>query len=386
MSGSREKSVPQMHWSLLGRGSCNKVYHNQDEVFKHQIKLDFDTSPSQAKTIWSLDAVERSLRIWGEINPEMHAQSQTIYFEGEEMQGWTCPYIKGTFASDKDISQTLIDIFNRSGRVVIDAANDNFITDDKKKTTCIDIGVAFKLGTEKVGSTTRKKSQASFDAWELFKKSYNTDVFPLSSIVHPKTVKTIKSLLFIMLNFPEMTQLNFLKTNPVLIEDCAQAYDRDKDDKEEEEAKIEYTLDEESEEPIGKPVMLETKSDVTKKSLQFNPLKQNCIAEIKKYITLRESSSSLTKFFQKTSLTALKVKEATNLIDLIGQAKSFVELDNIFIRIRLTSQMPNNTLFAGSWFTSEFAKSIGKCKMLTDKFRKNPDIQADKSSDASLRV
>jgi hypothetical protein len=90
------------------------------------------------------DLPERSVRLWNEINPDLEPEATLISTEMGD--GWACPFIKGVQASDHEMSVALIDIFNRTGRIVVDAtAPENFIKTPSGKVVCIDIGMALQI-------------------------------------------------------------------------------------------------------------------------------------------------------------------------------------------------------------------------------------------------
>jgi len=120
------------NWSLLGEGAYNIAYINPQGTLVLKIQKDkpYDT-----------DLPERSVRLWNEINP--HCTPEAYVVNTKYGMAWVCPFIKGRQATDDEMSNAIIDIYNNTGRIVVDAtAKNNFITTHKGKVVCIDIGMA----------------------------------------------------------------------------------------------------------------------------------------------------------------------------------------------------------------------------------------------------
>ncbi|STX29196.1 Uncharacterised protein [Legionella beliardensis] len=191
-------------WVKIGQGSFNIVYYNQENnlVFKVPIQ---NTDKKMAK----LDQGKRPQELWNLINSNLKPVAAAYEIEG--MIGWTCPYIKGKAATDSEISFKLTEIYNKTGRIVIDAMGwQNFITIEKGpnrgQTICIDVGLALLLNK----SNELPKSQTSLDAWDAYKSNV-MDSFSSSKIQYyfPKTVVTIKALLFLQ-EFNQFLNADFL--------------------------------------------------------------------------------------------------------------------------------------------------------------------------------
>lgn len=87
-------------WEFLGSGSYNRAYINRgtNTVFNTQ-------SESVAA---ATDSPERSVRLWNEINPHLRPKAEVMTIMGEK--GWTCPFVEGTQATDKEMRLALVDI------------------------------------------------------------------------------------------------------------------------------------------------------------------------------------------------------------------------------------------------------------------------------------
>lgn len=198
-------------WIFLGEGSFNKVYKSKDG--KEILKIQKDLSDST-------DTPERSVRLWNAINSHL---SPPARLEG---LGWVCPFIEGVQASDKEMADALIDIFNKTGRVVVDAtARKNFIRTPAGETVCIDIGMAlqFERREDKHFAEIRRKSRVSLEAWKDLEDVYKPFLTECAK-KNPTTVNVVKALVFIKDNRPDLYDATFLKTNPDLVDKLAIAY------------------------------------------------------------------------------------------------------------------------------------------------------------------
>ncbi|WP_454781104.1 hypothetical protein [Legionella sp. WA2022007384] len=214
-----------MSWQRLGGGTFNRTYTNGTEVAKISRK---DSSSSSKEGVDKADSPERSVRLWNLINPT-RATASLFYMPGEGQLGWKCPLIKGRQSTDSEISGALINIFNSTGRVVIDApSKENFLTTSSGEVVCVDIGLAINLERredELIASHGRRRSVVSMKAWEELHHIYDSDYFKKSEASHPNTVNTIKALLFIKSTRPDMHDVSFLRHHPDLLKKLALAYD-----------------------------------------------------------------------------------------------------------------------------------------------------------------
>ncbi|RAP34657.1 hypothetical protein B1207_15385 [Legionella quinlivanii] len=211
-----------MPWKKLGEGAFNTAYVNDEEtlVFKKP------QSAGQAT-----DTPERAVRIWNEINSHIKPAAEVHKLEPLG-RGWTCPYIKGRQATDREISTAVIDIFNRTGRIIIDAAPFNFITTAEGQTVCIDVGMALLLEKEeedKVSSKgKRRNSIISSETWEQQGARFNHWLSGLRKKI-PESMDTVKALLFMKEKRPDMFDASFLKANPTVAKILADGYNSERD-------------------------------------------------------------------------------------------------------------------------------------------------------------
>ncbi len=201
-------------WAFLGLGAYNFAYRRGDEVLK--IQRDFSQQT---------DTPERSVRLWRLINPSMPARLEETQFG----QGWISPYITGEQATDEEMFLAVVDIFNRTGRIVVDAmATENFKRLPTDEVICVDIGMALQLEQredEHVAEDIRRQSVTSLTTWGNLSSAFDP-FFLAYTPRYPKTVNTLKALLFIKSNRPDINQADFLKTNPRLIDKLSQSYDK----------------------------------------------------------------------------------------------------------------------------------------------------------------
>lgn len=259
MSAPRIRLLKKYGWKRLGIGFFNKAkVHKGDKiVFKAQQRPYRKNMRPGEQSIRLLDTPERSVELWNTINPtRATAELANLPFYSKKMgkwmeiYGWICPFIEGRKISHEDdketrqkddtaISKALIDIFTRTGRIIVDATNRNFIEATNGEMVCIDIGLAINLRIDEAKSSpatetkspphstrSRAKSESN-PAWQTLKDYYDTEYFRDHEPYYPKSTNTIKALLFIATNCPDITDARFLESerNPTLIDDLAIAYD-----------------------------------------------------------------------------------------------------------------------------------------------------------------
>jgi hypothetical protein len=287
----------------------------------------------------------RSVRLWNLLNPK-RASAKIIHTE--HGTGWVCPYVEGRQALDEEMSHALIDIFNVSGRIVIDAtAHRNFITTPDNEVVCVDIGMALQMETREEQHFARRRSIPSLKAWQELHDDY-TSFFNKSSATFPETVNTIKALLFIKANRPDVFDVNFLRSNPDHKQLLASAYDQHN--------KIEDALK-----------VVDSNRDPS-----IEGIKESCIKQLDHYINSRGSfkvegtfSPTLTtKLFRDAKLTANKVNQARELRDLISAAYNRDEIKNLF------QNLEPDTILKGR-ITQGFKACIGKCNLILDQYHTN---------------
>ena len=97
------------------------------------------------------------------------------------------------------IAAKLIDIYQRTGRVIADAtAQKNFLTTLSGEVVCVDIGMALQLDLQQrvvfseAPKRERRGSLASQNAWDRLKEYYHETFFRHYSQYFPETTKTVQ--------------------------------------------------------------------------------------------------------------------------------------------------------------------------------------------------
>ena len=220
-------------WKYLGSGNYNIAYKSVTSPFE-VYKEAFQESSN-------LDLAERAVRVWNEVNPGLSARQMsetpvasdelgkplTIEKAQPWKGGWVAPFVKGQCASRKDVRTLLIDLYNRTGRVLCDAfVPYNCLQTPDGKQVCIDVGMTLALDQRLLEE--KEKSKASLDFWLLEReamKVYFDRVFSNdSSERQTYIVKMIQALLYIVMNRPDILDVSLLKTEESWVETLSQAY------------------------------------------------------------------------------------------------------------------------------------------------------------------
>lgn len=210
-------------WNYYAKGNYNWVYLNKAKtrVFKIQIiQGDY------------VDTPERSVRLWNEINS--HIGQAKIVNIGNNI-GWEAPFVVGQQALDEDISAFVLDLYQQSGRILVDApSGGNVLKTHDNQLVCIDIGMAVRLEQQQQRMISDDKVwRKSFDSirvWRESKQLYsNYFANDLLRTRSAKTVSMIKSLLLLQAVIPGLIELEFLQHNAELLQRLAKIYDCDYD-------------------------------------------------------------------------------------------------------------------------------------------------------------
>lgn len=206
-------------WSKIGEGKYNSVYVNEERTHVFKIQNKDLTDPD------TLDSPERSVRVWREINPGLPAE----IIDSTLGKVWICPYIVGETPTHEEISNAVIEIFSRTGRIVVDAyVCGNFIKSHTGQVICVDIGYTLHLESRQhvlfPAKLSRSKSRISLDYWEGSRDiitKYLSDENLSASII----ANTIKALFFIKTKRQNLVNVNFLGQSPELIKQLAKGFD-----------------------------------------------------------------------------------------------------------------------------------------------------------------
>lgn len=361
-------------WHRLAHGAYNIVYRNDDSslILKVQIIYRDETD--------DYDTPSRAVRLWNEINPHLSPPAEVI--ASMHGTGWTCPFIHGQQASDAEISKALIDIFNATGRVVVDApADGNFIKAPDGKIVCVDIGMALQMEAEEERAlskgSTRRKSITSLNAWRRLHNNFSSKYvgfWDKASKTFPETVHTIKALLFIKMHRPDIFDVNFLKDEPSLVATIANAYAQQDDASEKKTALTHLTR------VRGAPLV--TAEDLnkvrellsSKQAIGLSHIKNSCENELQRYIRSRGfideqkkfMPSLLTLFFRNVALTREKVKSIQQLIADIQNATSLEDIEGT-----MTKAQQDEHLVQGK-VTTGVASTLKKCQLIIATAKTDP--------------
>lgn len=332
-------------WGFLGEGTYNKVYVNKGRTCVLKLQKTFDTS------LYDTDNPERSVRLWNEINshinlPALLYRATDLDKQGKtvELHGWIAPFITGRQSTDGEISRELINIFNRTGRIIVDAPSpQNFITTRDRDVVCVDIGLALQMERreeDELGQITRprKKSQESLNAW--YDLNYDFSGSPESYFdsvkkTYPNTVQTIKALLFIKEHRPDIINVDFLKSNPLLLRQLSDAYGA-------------YDT---------------TVLDVTTPPT-IDSINTACIVQLQRYIAAKidqPKPNFLSRWFKNKMKTEKKIDAITNLITQLNRVQSVADIKESFAIMQ-------QSLIAESRFTKGLRATFQRCFHIIDTF------------------
>lgn len=201
-------------WSFLGKGSYNEVYRSKDGLSVLKIPI------IKGDKTDAYDTPERAVRLWNEINAHIKPPAYVIRTDGGH-KGWVCPFIEGVQASDEEISAAIIDIFNTTGRIVIDApGHKNVIKMPTGQIVCVDIGLAVEFDNREkeylVGGKPRRTSVTGIDAWTSNVEGHQRFLKACCD-EYPMAAHTINVLMLIKYHRPDMFDASFLRGNGPLI-------------------------------------------------------------------------------------------------------------------------------------------------------------------------
>lgn len=357
-----------MGWTKLGKGAFNFAYKSDDgkSVFKVQ-------QDASEKT----DTPDRSVRLWNEINPHLPPPA-TVTEDKELGKGWICPFVEGRQSADNEMSDALVSIFNNTGRIIVDAISPrNFITTNDGKVMCIDIGMALQMENreEEVCLSTRgrRKSVVSLETWQGLHYEYNA-YFERGRDLRPLTVDTIKALLFIKANRPDIFDVSFLKTDPSCVSKLVRAYDRSNGAFHRQaltylDQVVSSANKSEPEEKTPPEIRQGKETLKEKRPINLDNIKESCIKELERYINSRGSihegkfkASLITRFFRNLELTSDKVGRTQNVIANIQNASSIGEITNLISAAQTDPVITK----AGSIFSSNLGAKLGKCAIILE--------------------
>lgn len=359
-----------MLWTSFGEGQYNKVFRNED----HSLILKIQKKDNIA------DTPERSVRLWNEINPHLSPPAKII--QSIHGRGWVCPYVPGCAASDHEIMLGLLDIFKRTGRIVVDATStNNFIVTNDGTLVCVDIAMAIQLEQREEAylsnSKAKRVSSDSIMTWDDKYLAYGP-FFSNHRTEKPKAISTIKALLFIRIYRPDIYDADFLKDDPTLRKNLAAAYDiHIRENKE--------VFGPQQRMPSSIRIAEALDDLLSIRAVTLENIKDSCINELHRYINSRGSldinqefqSSWVTRLFRDPVLTLRKTNDALRLINVLKQTDSLKKLQN------LLAVIPGETSLFSSRFSSGYESSVSKCREIAATAEEHYYCEIDKGAMAT---
>ncbi len=162
--------------------------------------------------------------MWNTINSGYPAR--VIYDLRHKPIGWVALFIHGTQPTHEEIAQKLLEIYERTGRIVVDAfITSNFVKTANGNIVCIDVGAAFFL--ESRPGLAQNHSQVSLDTW-----NGNAEYTPMSGIYrkvfakHSRIIVDVeKALLYLQMHRPDFRSVSAMLRQGSLINLLALSYD-----------------------------------------------------------------------------------------------------------------------------------------------------------------
>lgn len=218
-----------MAWNFIGQGSYNMVYRHDTNglVFKVQ-KCQLDSTDQY-------DTPSRLTELMKELYPEFAAKIEIITVPKLGI-GWTFPFIEGTHPTDEEMFGAIIDIFNRTGRVLLDGCMfHNFLKTSSthplypNRIFCIDIGMLVNVRKEEIdgaGGRMRRKSETSLSLLIREEPLIYYDLWSHSRFKSLPSTRLIKALILISTYRPLINNVDFLKANDGLVTTLSALYEK----------------------------------------------------------------------------------------------------------------------------------------------------------------
>ena len=214
-----------IQWIPLATGKYNRVFKKIDGTLVMKIQKDQNNEA---------DLPERSVRLWNLINPDLMPKARVEYDHNGLAVSWVCPFIEGIQAPDDEMAVAIIDVFNRSGRIIVDATSkNNFLKTPTGDIVCIDVGMALEFKPRLTPPVLRRQiSDVSVDTWNINQAGYQTFFKQTIDYGLKKSIQTVKALIFIQENRPYIRRADFLIQNHFFISQLSFGYDCQRSGKE----------------------------------------------------------------------------------------------------------------------------------------------------------
>jgi ankyrin repeat protein len=177
--------VDKQVWLLLGSGTYNQVQVSEDEFMIDGYCGKWVRKVRVHKVNEPLSVPARGARKWNLLNPDYPA------FELDDC--WIAPYLGDTAPTDEQIAVKLLDIYKRTGEIIVDGCGlDNFRV-YKGEVFCIDVDLSL-----------RRNSDATLDYLSNKQDVHHlNDFLNISSKSLPESGTVIQSLLYLEKNIAE---------------------------------------------------------------------------------------------------------------------------------------------------------------------------------------
>jgi len=197
-------------WHYLGEGTFNCVYQGtiNGSPVVYKVAKTFTSNPSYKSTV-VMDIPSRSVRLWDEINPDL-LPTACLYREG-----WIAPFVEGSKPAALEVCDALIELYQRTGRIVVDAiSSGNFKKNKSGKIICVDIGFALRLEKE----SDEEKSESSLNFWvnqqEMYRRYFKK--YEKENEDDRTIIETIKALLVLQHFRPDTRVLSPIKRGDLI--------------------------------------------------------------------------------------------------------------------------------------------------------------------------
>lgn len=178
----RDAAGKIIKWKEIGAGTYNKTFVSE-KPFTWQVNSAPITQLWVMKTRKCNDPLnhaKRAVELWNTINPKHPA---VLY---SEKNSWLAPYIPGKYASDKQVQQKLIEIYQDTRLIVWDGCGLGNMLVHNGKAFCVDVDQAF-LKDDKTSEEAIKG--IGLKTFNQYWKDYQIEM--------PKSVATIRTLIFL---------------------------------------------------------------------------------------------------------------------------------------------------------------------------------------------
>jgi len=186
--------IDRTQWDYLDHGSYNHV-----SVSRTNITIEGYTGRWVRKKIIDQDELmsnsTRAIRKWNLHNPDYPA------FQTKE--GWLLPYLGNVPASDEQIAEKLVEIYQNTGNVIADACGRNNFLFYQNKVICIDMDLSLRRGSfasEDYLSNNYVNSDNARTYWDACAAPEKK----------PKTVAVIETLCYLEQHLPNYNKKNLI--------------------------------------------------------------------------------------------------------------------------------------------------------------------------------